>query len=103
MRTQATKILFGIIILTFISTSVWCQYTSIPVGQEAQLKIDQNDKRIDFSPQIDLLKQNQSFTQPYANMLPLFCKIEYNFEKSSKINLRVRLGDLSYVNKLENK
>lgn len=103
MRTQATKVLFGIIILTFVSTTLWCQYTANPIGQEALLKIDQNDKRIDFRPQIDLLKQNQTFTQSYATMLPLFCKIEYNFEKSSKINLRVRLGDLSYVNKLENK
>lgn len=102
MKIQTTKVLFGLI-FTFISTSLWCQYTPIPLRQDAQFNIDQDDKRIDFSLNIDLLKQHNCYTQPYANMLPLFCKIEYNFEKNSKINLRVRLGDLSYVNKLENK
>lgn len=102
MKIQATKVVFGII-FTFISTSLWCQYTFIPERGEDQFIMDQNDKRIDFSLNIDHLKQHYTYAQPYANMLPLFCRIEYNFEKSSKINLRVRLGDLSYVNKLENK
>jgi hypothetical protein len=38
-----------------------------------------------------------------AHHLPLFCKIEHQIEKSSKIAFRFRLGDLNYVNMLENK
>lgn len=38
-----------------------------------------------------------------ANHLPLFCKIEHQIEKTSKIAFRFRLGDLNYVNMLENK
>ena len=37
------------------------------------------------------------------NQLPFFCKIEHKIEKTSPIALRFRLGDLNYVNMLENK
>lgn len=35
--------------------------------------------------------------------LPFFCKMEHKIEKNSKIAFRFRIGDLNYVNKLENK
>lgn len=37
------------------------------------------------------------------NSLPFFCKIEHNIEKNSKIAFRFRIGELNYVNMLENK
>ncbi len=35
--------------------------------------------------------------------LPIFCKIEYNISRTSKVNIRMRLGSLDYVNYLEGK
>ena len=35
--------------------------------------------------------------------LPIFCKFEHKISQKSKLNLRMRLGSLDYVNKLEGK
>ncbi len=47
-----------------------------------------------------IIKQRSIFD---ADKLPLFCKIEHKLAKNSKVNLRMRLGSLDYVNKLEGK
>ena len=35
--------------------------------------------------------------------LPMFCKMEHQMWSSSKMNVRIRLGSLEYVDKLEGK
>lgn len=45
---------------------------------------------------IDLLKFNPKH-------LPFFCRIEHVIETKSRIPFRFRIGDLNYVNILENK
>lgn len=39
----------------------------------------------------------------YVDNLPIFCKIEHKLQLKSRIPVRIRLGDVSYVNKLESK
>lgn len=57
---------------------------------------------------IDSVNLKKGFTGPYmktfeAEKLPLFCRTEYKWSKLSGINVRMRLGSLDYVNKLEGK
>ena len=57
-----------------------------------------------FKPQIyNYSTQKYSTFRFDANRLPFFCKIEHKIEAKSKIPFRFRIGDLNYVNMLENK
>ncbi|MBK9254487.1 MAG: hypothetical protein IPM42_03255 [Saprospiraceae bacterium] len=47
--------------------------------------------------------EKHRFTFFDAAKLPVFCKIEHRIEQKSKIPFRFRLGNLNYVNMLENK
>jgi hypothetical protein len=67
------------------------------------MKTDSLNLRMNFKPKVNFENTTWSNIQDYSNTLPFFCKMEYILEKSSKINLRMRLGDLNYVNYLENK
>lgn len=59
-----------------------------------------------FKPQlrsdsISSIKLN--LTKHNVNNLPFFCKMEELWSISSGLNVRFRIGDLEYVNKLEGK
>lgn len=65
-----------------------------------------------FKPQIML--QDSMHLKPFTftafsfnsfdpDKLPLFCRTEHKWSKKSGINVRMRLGSLAYVDKLENK
>jgi len=52
---------------------------------------------------IEAPKYIKSYNTFEPEKLPIFCKIEHLIEKKSKLGFRFRLGDLNYVNMLENK
>lgn len=57
-----------------------------------------------FKPQIyNYTTQKTSKFRFDVTQLPFFCKIEHKIESKSKIPFRFRIGDLNYVNMLENK
>ncbi len=58
---------------------------------------------LSFKPDF-IFSKNQLIVPKYTHQtLPFFCKMEHIIESNSKIALRFRLGDLNYVNMLENK
>ncbi len=80
------------------------------IGQHYASFVSENDlkrtttlSRIDFKPKMISQDMKTTIKNRYTETLPFFCRMEHNIEKSSKINLRLRIGDLNYVNYLENK
>lgn len=92
--------ILGVIFFTSISFGQYHLLSNTPLIHKDS---DSLNLRTKFKPCIYKIKEGVLPSQSYAESLPLFCKMEHFFEKSSKINLRVRLGALDYVNRLENK
>ncbi len=95
-----------------ILTTVFIMMVTIGFGQISTLKFKAKTTKIELVSPLDLnfkidnpetthiMKQPSIFD---AEKLPIFCKIEHKLSKNSNVNLRMRLGSLDYVNKLEGK
>ena len=84
----------------------------IGVGQHNSHLITKEVNKLNLTSPLDRLykfpkgiKQNRLQQRSIFEVekLPLFCKIEHKLSKNSNVNLRMRLGSLDYVNKLEGK
>lgn len=92
-----------LLILGFLLTA-----NIIASAQNATQKTAQFPTLLELKPSInfDLSKKSSKHflpTKNYYKELAVFCKLEYKIEKQSKIPLRMRLGSLDYVNRLEGK
>ncbi len=86
-----------------MSSNVLCQTDIKPIKKSNILEFNSPLVRLLKDKPVvktTVIKQRSIFN---VDKLPIFCKIEHKFAKSSKINLMMRLGSLDYVNKLEGK
>ena len=59
---------------------------------------------LSFKPEFKVSSKKQFEMKSFdATTLPVFCKIEHKIASASKVAFRFRLGELNYVNMLENK
>ena len=73
---------------------------ALSFGQPGMPQLGDKQKRIDSLKNIPLRILPQDY---YSNNIGFFCKKELQLEKLTKVNFRVRLGSLDYVNAMEGK
>ena len=81
-------ILFVILIIFFTNST------------NGQLMVKRNQQIIDSLKKQPLRLVTENY---YSNNLGFICKKEIQFEKSTKIPLKFRLGNIEYVDKIEGK
>lgn len=104
MLKMMRKARFGFVIFVIMAFSKWG-------SSQSELKIHNDSIRFDsllstqsFKPSFSLPQTSKFTIKSFdASTLPVFCKIEHKIESVSKIAFRFRLGELNYVNMLENK
>lgn len=104
MHKNRMKVRIGLVIFGLLAFSKW------GISQ-TELKIQKDSVRFDsllstqsFKPSFNLPQSSKFTTNSFdVSTLPVFCKIEHKIESVSKIAFRFRLGELNYVNMLENK
>jgi hypothetical protein len=93
-----------LIFLVLLESQIYGQLNAFPITE--------NNRKFTLVSTLDLLaKLPDTYIQPLqkqksifdVDKLPLFCKFEHKLYLKSKLNIRVRLGSLDYVNKLEGK
>ncbi len=70
-------------------------------------EIKLNTATLKFIPKLDKLSTSilyrDNYLQYYHQELGMFCKMDNQMDMTTPIQVRFRLGNLDYVNKLENK
>jgi hypothetical protein len=94
---KEAKNIIAISIIIFSSIVARGQYTGMPI-------LAHQFKPIFTYVFHDSLNKKPILYRPiFINSLPFFCKWEEISAKSTKINIKFRLGSLEYVDRLENK
>ena len=98
------KVRFGLVIFGMIAFSTWgISQTEFKFHNDS-IRFDSLLSTQSFKPSFNLPQSSKFTTNSFnASTLPVFCKIEHKIESVSKIAFRFRLGELNYVNMLENK
>jgi hypothetical protein len=104
MEMIKTKIKFYVCLGLMACLSLSISTLNAQVFQKDNLKPLVFTNYLNFKPTL-IIDDKSSFMIPKFDrfQLPFFCKMEHKIESISKIAFRFRLGDLNYVNILENK
>jgi len=114
---------FVVVLVLIIPGKIFSQQVSPRIGQISphasqvarcsSLKISTGcfDKLIDpnkffwvgIKVQPPFAEEPFEYSRSYVSHLGFFCQKEYQFEKNTSLPLRVRLGSLAYVDKMEGK
>jgi hypothetical protein len=104
MHKISWKLRFVLVIFGLLAFSTWgISQTELKI-QKDSIRFDSLLSTQSFKPSFNLPQSFKFTTNSFdATTLPVFCKIEHKIESVSKIAFRFRLGELNYVNMLENK
>ena len=104
MHKIRRKVRIGLVIFGLLAFSKWgISQTELKI-QKDSVRFDSLLSTLSFKPSFNLPQSSKFTTNSFdASTLPVFCKIEHKIESVSKIAFRFRLGELNYVNMLENK
>lgn len=98
LKNKNIYIILGLMIALVIDAKG--QESSVEIAQQFKPKLILKDT---FSTILYHPFSSSIYKTYQVEKLPLFCKTEHKWSKLSGINVRMRLGSLEYVDKLEGK